>query len=239
MTNNQARSCHPTTRFCLRFEPKFPSVDSLVPYIHAIPDPNHSVSCLAHSPNCWSSLPTAKKALTSLSLPRTHTFANKTTKQIEFVDGQTESVVSLPITLDTEQDEGCESVTVGVTAVTGTGSAVVDGGIHDVSAEASVRIEENSFTSAVLDFVPREGLDVAGGLLSPATARVGGGWVGGRCQLRCIVEELSQAFSAQLSPAVTDSRRHPIPYGSLSSLSTLPPVRPRTRPQTAGGARFS
>lgn len=95
--------------------------------------------------------------------------------KVEFVDGQTESVVSLPVILDTDQDEGCESVTLGVTAVTGTGSAVVDGGIHDVSAEASVRIEENDFSSAVLDSVPPEGLDVAGGLLSPATARVGCG----------------------------------------------------------------
>lgn len=91
--------------------------------------------------------------------------------------------MSLPIILDTDQDEGCESVTLGVTAVTSTGSAVVDGGIHDVSAEASVRIEENDFTSAVLDSVPPEGLDVAGGLLSPATARVGG-WSGGRTWCR-------------------------------------------------------
>lgn len=112
-------------------------------------------------------------ALTSCLPPHVH-FSDKTTKQVEFVDGQTESMASLPITLDAIQDEGCESVTLGVTAVTGSGSAVVEGGIHDVSAEASVRIEENDFTSAVLDSVPPEGPVVAGGLLSPATARVGG-----------------------------------------------------------------
>lgn len=82
--------------------------------------------------------------------------------------------MALPIILDANQDEGCESVTLGVTAVTGTGSAVVDGGIHDVSAEAAVRVEENDFTSAVLDSVPPAEPGVAAGLLSPAAARVGG-----------------------------------------------------------------
>lgn len=103
---------------------------------------------------------------------------NNGDEQVVFADGQTESVVSLPIVHDNDQDEGCESVTLGVAAVTGNGLAVVDGGIHDVSAEAAVRIEESDFTSAVLDTVPPEGMDVAAGGLSPATARVGG-WVGG------------------------------------------------------------
>lgn len=81
--------------------------------------------------------------------------------------------MSLPVLHDEDPNEGCESVTLGVTAVTGQGSAVLDGGIHDVSAEASVRIEETTFTSAVLETAPPEGLDAAGGGLSPATAQVG------------------------------------------------------------------
>lgn len=81
--------------------------------------------------------------------------------------------MSLPVLPDDDANEGCEAVTLGVTAVTGQGSAVLDGGIHDVSADASVRIEETTFTSAVLETAPPEGLDAAGGGLSPATARVG------------------------------------------------------------------
>ena len=107
-------------------------------------------------------------------------------KQVTFADGQTESVVSLPILQDQDPNEGCESVTLGVTAVTGEGSAVVDGGIHDVSAGASVRIDEITFTSAVLETAAPEGLDVAAGGLSPATAEVGTcGWDG--CTAYCTV----------------------------------------------------
>lgn len=91
-----------------------------------------------------------------------------------FADGQTESVVSLPIVHDNDPNEGCEFVQVGLTAVSGTGSAVLNGGIHDVSAEAVVLIEEDDFTSAVRTTAPPEGLDAAGGGLSPATAEVGG-----------------------------------------------------------------
>lgn len=104
----------------------------------------------------------------------THTSLNTTNCQVVFADGQTESVVSLPIVHDNDPDEGCEFVEVGVTAVSGTGSAVLDGGIHDVSAEAVVLIEEDDFTSAVRTAVPPEGLNAGGGGLSLATAEVGG-----------------------------------------------------------------
>ncbi|CAM9750475.1 unnamed protein product, partial [Ectocarpus sp. 4 AP-2014] len=92
--------------------------------------------------------------------------------QVVFDDGQTESVVSLPVVHDNDPDEGCEGVTIGVTAVSGTGSAVVNGGIHDVSAEAVVTIEEDDFTSAVRTTTLPTGLGVGGGQLSPATAEV-------------------------------------------------------------------
>lgn len=94
--------------------------------------------------------------------------------QVVFADGETESVFSLSVVHDPDEpDEGCEVVVVGVTAVTGTGASVVtDGGIHDVSTEAVVRLEEDDFTSAVRSTVDPDSVDVGGGGLSPATAEV-------------------------------------------------------------------
>lgn len=107
-------------------------------------------------------------------LPNAEQTTTTATSQVVFADGQTESVFSLPIVHDlNDPDEGCEVVVVGVTAVTGTGASIVsDGGIHDVSTEAVVRLEEDDFTSAVRETVEPEGLDVDGGGLSPAAAEV-------------------------------------------------------------------
>lgn len=88
-----------------------------------------------------------------------------------FSAGQTEVTVPLPIIHDNNPNEGCEAVTLAVTAVS-SGSAVADGGIHDVTTEAVVLIEEGDFTSAVLGTAPPEGLQVEVGGLSPATAEV-------------------------------------------------------------------
>lgn len=88
------------------------------------------------------------------------------------MDGEIEGLVSFPVVHDNIPNEGCQIVTVSVTAVSGTGSAAVDGGIHDVSADAVVMIEEDDFTSAVLETVPREILEPGSGELSPATAEV-------------------------------------------------------------------
>lgn len=93
-------------------------------------------------------------------------------KQATFSAGQTEVVVQVPVVHDNTPNEGCETVTVGVTAVSGNGSAVVTGGIHDVAAQATVMIEEDDFTSAVLETGIPVGLETDGGGLSPATAEV-------------------------------------------------------------------
>lgn len=79
----------------------------------------------------------------------------------------------VPIVHDNSPNEGCEVVIVGVTAVSGSGVAAVNGGIHDVSAEAVVMIEEEDFTSTVLETAFPEGVNTEGGVLSPATAEVG------------------------------------------------------------------
>lgn len=104
-------------------------------------------------------------------------------------------MLPLPILHDNVPNEGCEVVTLGVTAVSGGGVAVTDGGIYDVSAEAVVKIEEDDFVSAVREAVAPEGLSAEEGGLSPATAEVrrresdactGGG--GGRWTRRAIQE---------------------------------------------------
>lgn len=80
-------------------------------------------------------------------------------------------MVPLDIVHDDRPNEGCEFVSVGVSSVSSGGSVVVNGGIHDVSAEAIVVIEESDFTSAVLS---SEDVDAGGGGgLSPTTAEVG------------------------------------------------------------------
>ena len=89
-----------------------------------------------------------------------------------FPDGQNEKILPLPILHDNVPNEGCEVVTLGVTAVSGDGVAVTDGGIHDVSAEAVVKIEEVDFVSAVRETVLPEGLSAEEGGLSPASAEV-------------------------------------------------------------------
>lgn len=90
---------------------------------------------------------------------------------MEFSAGQTEVIVTLPVIHDNDPNEGCEAVTLAVAAVS-SGSAVADGGIHDVTTEAVVLIEENDFTSAVLGTALPEELPAEGGGLSPATAEV-------------------------------------------------------------------
>lgn len=81
-------------------------------------------------------------------------------------------MLPLPIFHDNVPNEGCEIVTIGVTAVSGDGVAVADGGIYDVSAEAVVKIEEDDFVSAVRETVVPEGLSVDEGGLSPVAAEV-------------------------------------------------------------------
>lgn len=79
-------------------------------------------------------------------------------------------MVPLHIVNDDEPNEGCEFVSVGVSSVSSFGSIVVNGGIHDVSAEAIVIIEESDFMSAILG---TEGVSPGGeGGLSPTTAEV-------------------------------------------------------------------
>lgn len=77
----------------------------------------------------------------------------------------------LHIVHDDTPNEGCEFVSVGVSSVSSAGSVVANGGIHDVSAEAIVVIEESDFKSAILG---TEGVSPGGGGgLSPTTAEVG------------------------------------------------------------------
>ena len=74
---------------------------------------------------------------------------------------------------DNIPNEGCEFVTLSVSSVSVDGSAIVNGGIHDVSTEAVILIEESDFTSAVLETTLVDGTDAGGGELSPAAAKVG------------------------------------------------------------------
>lgn len=86
-----------------------------------------------------------------------------------FSDGQTDAIIPFTVLSDNDPSEGCETVIVGIVNVSGNGSAAVNGGIHDVSAEAVITIEGEDFTSAVLQTTLPT--DVGG--LSPATAEVG------------------------------------------------------------------
>lgn len=94
--------------------------------------------------------------------------------QVNFVAGQSSALLSVPIVHDDDPDEGCEVLVLGVTDVTGiNGSAVVVGGIHDVSAQAIVAIDEVDFSSRVLETESRVDVGEVAGGLSPGTAKAG------------------------------------------------------------------
>lgn len=93
--------------------------------------------------------------------------------KVNFTSGQKEATFLVPVIHDQEPDEGCETFMLAVADVVGRNvSAVVEAGIHGIGSKAVVAIEEEDFTSAVLETVLHEETEVGGGRLSPAFAKV-------------------------------------------------------------------